>query len=187
MLSKAPPGARKRLAEREKAKAFGRSEYQTLVESIWAPFNTRFLNGTPADLKATKLSNDVYRAMLTRTGNEFVVDGTLARWDGRKYYAKIEVPTLVLVGRYDFFLEPAKEMSARIVPAHMRVMPRAPLLSKAKRLPGKYSVTVWLSRWAPRAWPTVLKVEPAAIGPEDEEVTSRLFWAHSECRGKSAT
>jgi proline-specific peptidase len=125
MLSKAPPASRKRLAELEKAKAFGRLEYQALVESIWAPFNTRFLNGTPPDLKATKLSNTVYRAMLTRTGNEFVVDGTLARWDGRKYYAKIEVPTLVLVGRYDFFLEPSKEMSERIVPAHLRVLPRA--------------------------------------------------------------
>ena len=37
---------------------------------------------------------------MTRSGDEFLVDGTLSRWDGRKYYAKIEVPTLVLVGRF---------------------------------------------------------------------------------------
>ena len=124
-LSKQSPKVRKRLAELEKARAFGSREYRELVEEIFAPFNTRFLNGTPKDLRDTKLSVPVYRSMLTRTGNEFVVDGTLARWDGRKYYAKIEVPTLVLVGRYDYFLEPSKEMAERIVPAHLRVLPRA--------------------------------------------------------------
>jgi proline iminopeptidase len=125
MVSKAAPKQRTRLAELEKAKAFHTPEYQALVERIWAPFNTRFLNGSPSELRATKLSRAVYRAMLTRSGNEFVVDGTLARWDGRKYYAKIEVPTLVLVGRYDFFLEASMEMAERIVPAHLRVLPRA--------------------------------------------------------------
>ncbi len=125
MLSKAPERTRRRLAELERARAFQKPEYKALVESVWAPFSTRFLNGANRDLKATKLSDPVYRALLTRTGNEFVVDGTAARWDGRKYYAKIEVPTLVLVGRYDYFLEASKEMSERIVPAHLRVLPRA--------------------------------------------------------------
>lgn len=125
MLSKASPRQRRRLAELEKLKAFDRPEYTALVEEIGAPFSTRFLEGTHPDIKATKLSKNVYRAMMTRTGDEFVTDGTMARWDGRKYYAKIEVPTLVLVGRYDFFFEPSVEMAERIVPAHLRVLPRA--------------------------------------------------------------
>ncbi len=125
MLSKASPKTRKRLGELERAKEFESDEYRTLVERIWAPFNTRFLSGTPRDLKATKLATDVYRALVTRTGNEFALDGTASRWDGRRYYAKIEVPTLVLVGRYDYFLEASAEMAERIVPAHLRVLPRA--------------------------------------------------------------
>lgn len=125
MVSKAAPSQRKRLAQLEKERAFAKPEYQALVERIWTPFNTRFLAGTPPELRATRLSKAVYRAMLTRTGNEFVVDGTLARFDGRRYYAKIEVPTLVLAGRYDYFLEASREMSERIVPAHLRVLPRA--------------------------------------------------------------
>jgi proline-specific peptidase len=125
MVSKATPKQRQQLAEFEKARMFHTPEYKALVERIWAPFNTRFLASGNPELKATKLSQAVYRAMLSRTGNEFVVDGTLARWDGRKYYAKIEVPTLVLVGRYDFFLDASMEMAERIVPAHLRVLPRA--------------------------------------------------------------
>ncbi len=63
--------------------------------------------------------------MMTRTGDEFVVDGTLARWDGRRYYSRIEVPSLVLVGRFDPFLEASQEMHDRIIPAHLRVLPRS--------------------------------------------------------------
>ncbi|MCI4355389.1 MAG: hypothetical protein L3K06_08515, partial [Thermoplasmata archaeon] len=81
------------------------------------------------DLEAAKLSRDVYRTMMTRSGDEFAVDGTLAKWDGRKYYSRIEVPTLVLVGRYDFFLEASRDMADRIVPAHLRVLPRSSHLS----------------------------------------------------------
>jgi len=77
----------------------------------------------PRDWKATKLNRAVYRAMMTRSGDEFLVDGTLRTWDGRKYYSKIEVPTLVVVGRYDYFLEPSVEMNERIEPAHLRVLP----------------------------------------------------------------
>ena len=121
----AMPGQRRRLLELERAKKFDSKEYLELTEEITRPFSQRFLDGVPPDLKATKLSRPVYRAMMTKTGDEFAVDGTVARWDGRKYYARIEVPTLVLVGRYDFFLEASREMSDRIVPAHLRVLPRA--------------------------------------------------------------
>jgi proline iminopeptidase len=125
MLSKATPAQRKRLAELTTAKAFDSAEYAALGEAISRPFNSRFLTGTPKDLKASKLSKKVYRAMMTRTGDEFTIDGTLARWDGRRYYSRIEVPTLVLVGRYDFFLEASREMADRIVPAHLRVLPQS--------------------------------------------------------------
>jgi len=125
MLSKASPAQRKRLAELTKSKAFDSPEYAALGEAISRPFNSRFLSGTPKDLKASKVSKKVYRAMMTRSGDEFVIDGTLARWDGRRYYSKIEVPTLVLVGRYDFFLDASREMADRIVPAHLRVLPQS--------------------------------------------------------------
>lgn len=125
MLAVASPRQRARLRELTKRGAFGDAEYTALAESIAQPFQTRFLKGMPQDLKATKINPKVYRAMMTRSGDEFVVDGTLARWDGRRYYSRIEVPTLVVVGRYDFFLEAAVEANERIEPAHLRVLPRS--------------------------------------------------------------
>ena len=116
---------RRRLDLLTNARAFDSKEYAEVTDAISKPFSSRFLSTLPADWKATKLSTEVYRAMMTRTGNELLVDGTLARWDGRRYYSKIECPTLVLVGRYDYFLEASREMSDRIVPAHLRVLPRS--------------------------------------------------------------
>jgi len=121
-LGVAPPKLRALVRELTRAKAFESREYQRLAEQVFAPFQTRFFKGTSKDWKATKLSTEVYRAMMTRTGDEFAVDGTMARWDGRRYYSKIEVPTLVVVGRYDFFLNPSIEMAERIEPAHLRVL-----------------------------------------------------------------
>jgi len=116
---------RKRLRELTRAKAFSSPEYQALAEAVFRPFETRFLKGPHPDWKATRPTPAVYRAMMSRHGDEFKVDGTLARWDGRKYYSKIEIPTLVLVGRYDFFLRAAVRMNERIDPAHLRVLPRS--------------------------------------------------------------
>ncbi len=124
-LGTASPAQRVRLRDLTRAKSFSSREYQELSDKIFRPFQTRFLRGTHPDWKATKLNRTVYRAMVTRSGDEFTVDGTLAKWDGRKYYSKIEVPTLVVVGRYDFFLEPSMEMNDRIEPAHLRVLPRS--------------------------------------------------------------
>ncbi|MCI4329821.1 MAG: alpha/beta hydrolase [Thermoplasmata archaeon] len=125
MVGAATPAQRRRLRELTRSEAFDTPEYAELAAEITQPFSSRFLTGVPKDLKASKVSRKVYRAMMTRTGDEFLVDGTMARWDGRKYYSKIEVPTLVLVGRYDFFLEASREMADRIVPAHLRVLPRS--------------------------------------------------------------
>ena len=124
-LALAPPSRRARVRELTRAKAFESKEYEQLVEEIFGPFQTRFFKGTSRDWKATKINPTVYRTMMTRSGDEFAVDGTMAKWDGRKYYSKIEVPTLVVVGRYDIFLTPSVEMSDRIEPAHLRVLPRA--------------------------------------------------------------
>lgn len=125
MLASASPRRRARLRELTKAKAFESPEYQKLTEQVAQPFQTRFLTSTPADWKRTKTHPAVYHAMMTRTGDELAVDGTLASWDGRKYYSKIEVPTVVVVGKYDFFLEPSMEMAERIEPAHLRVLPHS--------------------------------------------------------------
>jgi pimeloyl-ACP methyl ester carboxylesterase len=114
-----------RLRELTRARTFDAPEYRVLAEAIQAPFQTRFLKGVPQDWKATRLSTDVYRAMLSPWGDEFAVDGTIARWDGRRYYSKVEVPTVVVVGRYDFFFEAAVEANERIEPAHLRVLPRS--------------------------------------------------------------
>lgn len=125
MLGSASPRQRARLRELARARAFSSIEYQQLAERIAQPFQTRFLTTTPADWKATRTSPTVYHAMMTRSGAEFVVDGTIASWDGRKYYSKIETPSVVVVGKYDYFLEPSMEMAERIEPAHLRVLPHS--------------------------------------------------------------
>jgi proline-specific peptidase len=121
-LAVAAPSLRARVRQLTRAKEFDSTEYQNLVEQIMGPFQTRFFRGASKDWKATKMYPKVYRAMMTRSGDEFAVDGTIAKWDGRRYYSKIEVPSLVVVGRYDFFLQPSVEMAERIEPAHLRVL-----------------------------------------------------------------
>jgi proline iminopeptidase len=125
VFAAAPPKLRARLRELTRAKEFDSPEYQKLSTEVFRPFQTRFLDHDPPDWKATRMFPAVYRAMMTRSGDEFVVDGSLKRWDGRKYYREVEVPTLVLVGRYDYFLNASIEMDQRIEPAHLRVLPRS--------------------------------------------------------------
>jgi proline iminopeptidase len=125
MIGCASPHQRHRLRDLAKAKAFDSAEYKLLSEQVYQPFQTRFVKETSKDWKATRFSQTVYRAMLTRSGDDFACDGTIADWDGRKYYSKIEVPTVVVVGRYDYFLGPSVEMADRIEPAHLRVLARS--------------------------------------------------------------
>jgi len=122
IIACATPKQRARIRELTKAKAFETDEYAELAERIRAPFYTRFLKSTPRDLGATKVNSAVYRAMMSPEGDLYAVDGTMAHWDGRKYYSKIEVPCVVVVGRYDYFLGPSVEMAERIEPAHLRVL-----------------------------------------------------------------
>ncbi len=125
MVAAASPKQRARLRELTRAAAFQSPEYTSLCEAIVQPFDARFLRSWPQDWKSTRLSSAVYSAMMSRSGNAFEVDGTMAKWDGRRYYSKIEVPTAVVVGRYDFFFEAAVEANERIEPAHLRVLPRS--------------------------------------------------------------
>jgi proline iminopeptidase len=123
--SAATPEQRRRLRALEREKEFDSADYQALNDEIERPFSMRFLHSPPKDWKATKFNPEVYRAMMSRTGDASKIDGTIARWDGRRYYSQIEVPTLVLVGRYDYFLDASREMADRIVPAHLRVLPQS--------------------------------------------------------------
>jgi proline iminopeptidase len=125
VLASASPKKRARLRELTRAKSFDSPEYKALAEEVFRPFQTRFLTGVHPDWKATRANPAVYRAMMSPHGDEFAVGGTIAKWDGRKYYSKIDLPTLVLVGRYDFFLTASVEMDQRIEPAHLRVLSRS--------------------------------------------------------------
>jgi proline iminopeptidase len=142
VLEHTSPVLRLRLRELTKSGDFASKEYRELVTRIMAPFSERFSASPPPDLRATKLSEEVYHAMLTRTGDEFVVDGTIARWDGRKYYSKIFLPMLVLVGRYDYLLDASIDMANRIRTAHLRILPRSshyPVLEQPREFLGQIS------------------------------------------------
>ena len=122
IIACASPRDRARIRELTRAKAFSTSAYQELAERLRAPFYTRFLKTVPKDLKATKVSDAVYRAMMSPEGDLYAVTGTMDGWDGRKYYSKIEIPCVVVSGRYDYFLGPSVTMAERIEPAHLRVL-----------------------------------------------------------------
>jgi proline-specific peptidase len=122
MFACASPRQRARLRAIGRAKAFDSPEYQELYDKIREPFYTRFLTETPRDLKATKLNPVVFRTMMSPEGDLYAVDGTMKDWDGRKYYSKIEVPCVVVAGRYDYFLASSVVMAERIQPAHLRVL-----------------------------------------------------------------
>ncbi len=142
VLEHTSPVLRLRLRELSKAGDFKSKEYRDLAARIMAPFSERFSASPPPDLRATKLSEEVYRAMLTRTGDEFVVDGTISRWDGRRYYSKIFLPMLVLVGRYDYLLDASIDMANRIRTAHLRILPRSshyPVLEQPREFLGQLS------------------------------------------------
>jgi proline iminopeptidase len=122
IIACASPRDKARIRELTRAKAFATPAYQELAERLRAPFYTRFLKGVPKDLKATKLTDSVYRAMMAPDGDQYAVTGTIAGWDGRKYYSKLEIPCVVVAGRYDYFLAPSVTMAERIEPAHLRVL-----------------------------------------------------------------
>ncbi len=135
------PIQRRALAELERRRAFTSTAYQRLVEEIERPFQSGHLRKPSAELAASRLSPRVYRAMMTRTGNEFVVDGTLARWDARPHLRSIRCPTLVLVGRDDFLYPASRGLAARIPGASFVPLARASHLANLER-PREYRAVI---------------------------------------------
>jgi proline iminopeptidase len=111
----------------ERTRQFDSAEYAALAERIGRPFQARFLPGGAPPLG--KLSIRVYRTMMTRSGDEFRVDGNLRAWDARSLYRRLRVPTLVLIGRYDFFYSAARRAAREIPGARLVVLPRSSHLS----------------------------------------------------------
>ncbi|HYK93070.1 MAG TPA: alpha/beta hydrolase [Thermoplasmata archaeon] len=133
ILAGATPSQRRALRALEKRRAFSTPEYQSLIEEIERPYQSRYLRSPAHALASSQMNFDVYRAMMTRSGNEFVVDGTLARWDGRPSLARVRVPSLVLVGRDDFLYPASKEIARRIPGARFVTLARASHLANLER------------------------------------------------------
>jgi proline iminopeptidase len=164
MLRAASPVQRRRLRSLTLLGAFGTPEYESLVEQIGRPFQTRFL---PADSPPLgRLSPNVYRAMMTRTGDEFVVDGTLARWDARSGYRRLRTPTLVLVGRFDFFLGAARRAAAAIPGAELIVLARSSHMGPLEEpVAFRSAVDRFLRRVKPARPGSSRPADPARIAP----------------------
>jgi proline-specific peptidase len=125
MLASAPARTRRRIRDLTRKGAFGDPEYQRLAEQVARPFGQRFLRSTPLAVRRSVVNPVVYRAMITPSGDEFVVGGSLAGWDGRRGLGRLRLPVLVLVGRYDFFHSASRAMAARIPNSQLVVLPRA--------------------------------------------------------------
>jgi len=135
------PSVRGRLRRFERARSFDSPEYTALVEEIERPYQSRYLRKPSPDLAASRLEPHVYRAMMTRTGNEFVVDGTLATWDAGPSLGGIRAPTLVLVGADDFLAPASRRLAQRIPRARLVVLERASHLAHLER-PREYLATL---------------------------------------------
>ena len=133
ILRRATRIQRKQLRELERARAFRTRAYQKLTEELGQPFQTRYLRAPSADLAASRLNPAVYCAMMTRTGNEFVVDGTLARWDARPRLRRLRLPTLVLVGQDDLLYPSSRGIDRRIPGSVFVALPRASHLANLER------------------------------------------------------
>ena len=133
ILRAATPDQRRRLRALERRRAFDSAEYAALIEELERPFQSRYLKHPSRALASSRLHPRVYRAMMTRTGNEFAVDGTLARWDARPALARLRTPTLVLVGADDFLAPAARKMAHRIPGARQVVIDRASHLANLER------------------------------------------------------
>ncbi|MCI4362963.1 MAG: alpha/beta hydrolase [Thermoplasmata archaeon] len=137
MLASASKETRRRIRALTRARRFDDPEYVRLAEEVSAPFSRRFLSRDPPAIRRSVVNPSVYRAMMTPSGNEFVVEGTLAGWDARPELARLPMPVLVLVGRHDFFHDASRRMAARIPGARLVVLPRASHLAHLEQ-PGAF-------------------------------------------------
>lgn len=133
ILEAADPADLRRLHALEALGAFDQPAYQRLIERMERPFQLRFLRRRPRALLRSRINPEVYHALLTRTGNEFVVDGTMRRWDARPALRRLRLPSLVVVGRYDFLHAASVAIARRIPGARLAVIPRASHLANLEQ------------------------------------------------------
>lgn len=91
-------------------------EYAAAADEAYRPYSFHRLSGPPPEVAEVlgHLSFDVYKVLWGDRG-EFAVTGVLRDWDRLEDLAEIQVPTLLLIGRYDLTsVETAVEMGRRI-------------------------------------------------------------------------
>ena len=95
-----PPAVVEVLDRHERAGTYDDPEYERAMEAF---FDRHFYRGPKprAELErmAAEKSTEVYRAM--QGPNEWTVTGALRGWDVRNRLGEIDVPTMVIRGRYD--------------------------------------------------------------------------------------
>ncbi len=131
-----PPDVIEVLDRHERAGTYDDPEYE---EAMGAYFDRHFYRGpqprAELDAMAAEKATDVYRAM--QGPNEWTTTGALKGWDRRDRLREIDVPTLVVRGRYDMCTEPiAAELVAGIRGAHEVVLDHSshtPVLEETER------------------------------------------------------
>jgi len=100
-----PPDVIEVLDRHEQAGTYDDPEYEEAMEAY---FDRHFYRGpkprAELDAMAAQKATDVYRAM--QGPNEWTTTGALTGWDTRDRLNEIDVPTLVVRGRYDMCTEP---------------------------------------------------------------------------------
>jgi L-proline amide hydrolase len=105
LRSELPPDVIEVLDRHERAGTYDDLEYEEAMEAY---FDRHFYRGpkprAELDAMAAQKATDVYRAM--QGPNEWTTTGALKGWDTRNRLREIDVPTLVVRGRYDMCTEP---------------------------------------------------------------------------------
>jgi L-proline amide hydrolase len=105
LRSELPPNVIEVLDRHERAGTYDDPEYEEAMEAY---FDRHFYRGpkprAELDAMAAQKATDVYRAM--QGPNEWTTTGALKGWDTRNRLREIDVPTLVVRGRYDMCTEP---------------------------------------------------------------------------------
>ena len=117
-----PPDVIEVLDRHEAAGTYDAPEYE---EAMQAYMDRHFYRGPrprpELEAMAKGRASDVYRAM--QGPNEWTTTGVLNGWDTRDRLQEIDVPTLVVRGRYDMCTEPvAAELVGRIRGARLAVL-----------------------------------------------------------------
>jgi L-proline amide hydrolase len=96
------------LDRHERAGTFDDPEYERAMDAY---FDRHFYRGPKPRVElermAAEKATDVYRAM--QGPNEWTVTGAIKGWDVRDRLGEIDVPTLVIRGRYDMCTDPIAE------------------------------------------------------------------------------